>query len=80
MTAFLAFGFMLLIVAAMAVGVILGRKPIQGSCGGLAALGIDGECEICGGRPEDCTAEVPSSPPARSIDAVDAMGDSSNNR
>ena len=30
----LVFGFMALIMGAMAVGVLMGRKPIAGSCGG----------------------------------------------
>lgn len=50
----MAFGFMLLIMAAMAIGVILGRKPISGSCGGMKALGMDVDCEICGGNPALC--------------------------
>ncbi len=54
MTAIFTFVFMLLVVAAMAVGVMFGRKPISGSCGGLQTLGIAGECEICGGNPERC--------------------------
>lgn len=49
--------FMLLIVMAMAVGVMFGRKPIAGSCGGLAAVGIEGKCEICGGDPQKCDAD-----------------------
>lgn len=52
--ALLAFGVMLLIVGGMSVGVMAGRKPIAGSCGGLANLGVDGECEICGGNPARC--------------------------
>ena len=42
------------IMAAMAVGVIFGRAPIKGSCGGLGDVGIDQECEICGGDPQHC--------------------------
>ena len=45
------------IMAAMAVGVIFGRAPIKGSCGGLGAVGIDQECEICGGDPQQCDSE-----------------------
>jgi hypothetical protein len=54
MTLLLAFLIMLLVVAAMAVGVLFGREPIAGSCGGMKALGIDMECEICGGDPTRC--------------------------
>ena len=50
----LVFIAMLAIVAAMAVGVMFGRRPIQGSCGGLGQLGIDAECEICGGSRARC--------------------------
>ncbi|MCR9279259.1 MAG: (Na+)-NQR maturation NqrM [Pseudomonadaceae bacterium] len=54
LTALLAFLVMLMIVGGMAVGVIAGRKPIAGSCGGLNAMGADTECEICGGNPARC--------------------------
>lgn len=54
MTFVLALLVFLLIVAAMAVGVMFGRQPIKGSCGGLGAVGIDQECEICGGNPARC--------------------------
>ncbi len=47
---------MLIVVAGMAIGVLFGRRPIAGSCGGLGALGIDAECEICGGDPARCDA------------------------
>jgi len=53
-TVLLAFGIMLLLVGMMAIGVILGRKPIAGSCGGLKAFGSDTACEICGGNPAKC--------------------------
>lgn len=50
----LVFFGMLLVVLGMAVGVIFGRKPIAGSCGGIANLGIEKECSICGGVREKC--------------------------
>lgn len=37
------FGVVIIVVLAMAVGVMAGRKPIGGSCGGLGAVGL--ECE-----------------------------------
>ena len=46
-----------LIIAAMAVGVIAGRAPIKGSCGGIGALGIDQSCDLCGGDPQRCETE-----------------------
>ncbi|RCV91022.1 (Na+)-NQR maturation NqrM [Billgrantia montanilacus] len=54
---FLVLGFMLLVMAAMAVGVIMGRKPIAGSCGGLNNLGLKEGCDICGGKDEVCEEE-----------------------
>ena len=58
-TIVLAFALMLLLVAAMAVGVMFGRKPISGSCGGMKALGMNMECEICGGDPNQCDSDLP---------------------
>lgn len=58
MTMFLvAFGAMLFIVAAMAVGVLLGRKPISGSCGGMSAIGMETACDVCGGDKSKCEKE-----------------------
>lgn len=57
MTWVLVLGFMLLVVSAMSVGVILGRKPIAGSCGGLNNLGLKQGCDICGGKDEICEEE-----------------------
>lgn len=46
-----------LLVAAMSVGVIFGRKPISGTCGGIGALGISQSCDICGGNTQKCEEE-----------------------
>jgi len=59
MTLFLiSFVFIALVIAAMAVGVMMGRGPIKGSCGGMGALGIDTACDICGGNPQRCEEET----------------------
>jgi hypothetical protein len=54
---FLTLAFLLLVVAAMAIGVIFADKPIKGSCGGIQALGLGGDCDICGGDTEKCDEE-----------------------
>jgi hypothetical protein len=41
----LTFVIMLVVVAAMAIGYIVQRKTIAGSCGGLDALGIEKACD-----------------------------------
>ncbi len=45
---------MALVILGMASGVLAGRKPIAGSCGGIAALGIEKQCSICGGERQKC--------------------------
>lgn len=55
-----------LVMAAMAVGVMNGRSPIKGSCGGIGALGIDTACEICGGDPQRCDEETRDLPEIKS--------------
>ncbi len=58
MTTFLlAFAVLLLIVLAMSVGVIFANKPIKGSCGGMSALGMETECDVCGGDTSKCDKE-----------------------
>lgn len=58
-TVFAAIIVMLLIVTAMAVGVIFGRKPIAGSCGGVGAALADPDyvCDLCGNDPNKCKEE-----------------------
>ena len=53
-TFILVFLIVILLVAGMSVGVIFGRKPITGTCGGIGALGISSSCEICGGNTQKC--------------------------
>lgn len=45
------------VLAGMSVGVILGRKPIAGTCGGIGALGMGQACDICGGDDKKCEDE-----------------------
>ncbi len=68
---------MLLVVAGMAVGVMFGRKPLTGSCGGVGqALGEkDYTCELCGGDEAKCeslNSEEGAAINARTDLAVDA--------
>lgn len=48
--------FFLLMIGIMSVGVLMGRKPIAGSCGGLSAATRE-DCPICGGSPQKCEEE-----------------------
>ena len=59
-----------LLVTGMAVGVLMGRKPIAGSCGGVgAALGEDNyTCDICGDDPNKCDEQSDS--PAQTYNAI----------
>lgn len=54
---FITLAVLLIVVAVMAIGVICQNKPIKGSCGGMAALGIDTKCDICGGDTKKCEDE-----------------------
>ncbi len=58
-TLIITFIVFLLIIGAMAIGVIMGRKPIAGSCGGMGALGMVSDCEICGGDTTKCDSDSP---------------------
>ncbi|MDF1781063.1 MAG: (Na+)-NQR maturation NqrM [Alcanivoracaceae bacterium] len=64
--------FIGIVIAAMAVGVIFSNKPIKGSCGGLANVGITGECEICGGNIEKCEEQADAEKPATKALGYDA--------
>lgn len=45
-TVLVTFAVMLVVIVAMAIGVLNGRRPISGSCGGLNG----GGCELCSGK------------------------------
>ena len=41
----LTFGFFLLVIFGMAIGYIVKRRSIKGSCGGIAAIGLEKVCD-----------------------------------
>ncbi len=53
----LIFLVLMVVIAVMSVGVLFGKKPITGSCGGLANLEPGRECELCGGNPSKCVEQ-----------------------
>ena len=48
-----SFTILLASVIDMAIGVIKGRAPIAGSCGGLKSLNGNAACQFCG-KKENC--------------------------
>ena len=49
-TFIVAFIILMLVGVGMAIGVIFGRQPIKGSCGGLGAVGVERACgckDVC---------------------------------
>ena len=53
LTIFIAtFAIFLLVVFGMSLGVLINRKTLQGSCGGISALGMEKVCDC----PEPCDA------------------------
>jgi len=72
----IVFVLMVLTVLAMAVGVLTGRKSLEGSCGGLKTIkGLD--CMVC---PTPCETQQQQKDPCRStrrhLVAVSARGTS----
>ncbi len=64
-------GVFLTVLFAMAIGAILVKRPIQGSCGGLASMkDRDGKsiCDACAEdpdkRPPDCVRRAAAAPDA----------------
>lgn len=48
------FGVFLLFFLFMGVGYLVKKKPLKGSCGGVATLMGDEFCQFCGNDPNKC--------------------------
>ena len=71
------FGVFSFLVAIMAVGVMMGRRPISGSCGGIGRInGEESECAICGGDPTKCEQAIND----KSVVGVSTVKDASRRR
>lgn len=73
-TLLIVFTVMVLFVVFMSVGLLMGGKPISGSCGGMSAVGMKGACDVCGGDLQKC--ESTSKDPIRQ-EAEDLFYDAS---
>lgn len=71
-TVLIAFVVLLMVVAALAVGVLMGRKPIGGSCGGIAATGVDGACGCGRSKPGSCSTPDAGEPAMQAVQYHDA--------
>lgn len=70
-TLLFTFAVLCLVMLALAIGVLAGRKPIQGSCGGLSAA-TRADCPVCGGDATRCDA-----PAGRGVQQVPASSEAS---
>ncbi|VDZ71956.1 Protein of uncharacterised function (DUF539) [Atlantibacter hermannii] len=58
LTIFIAsFAIFLLVIFGMSLGVLMKRKALQGSCGGISSLGMEKVCDC----PEPCDARKKAS-------------------
>jgi len=57
-------------IVLMSVGVLFGRKPIQGSCGGLNKINGMDECELCGGSVQKCDELSTQNKVVKTVDAT----------
>ena len=51
----ITFFVFVLAICGLAIGFILNKKPLQGSCGGLSTFEEGAPCEFCGKEQGDCT-------------------------
>jgi len=71
----LAFVVMASVMAIMAIGLIIKRKPIKGTCASLSNLTASGECVVCGKKPEVdsvCETDSPAALKTRLFYAADS--------
>ena len=60
-TFMLAVVLVMVLIAGMSIGVIFGRKPISGSCGGVGnQLGGGSGCSVCGRESGSCEDDEPA--------------------
>jgi hypothetical protein len=50
----------ILMILLMAVGVLMGKEPLKGTCGGLNRFTGDKECPVCGGDTAKCETNNPT--------------------
>ncbi len=74
----IAFVVFLMIFFGMALGLIFQNKPLKGSCGGVAKLMGNEDCEICGGNPNKCDSYVQEQGGSQDL-AYDASSNASKN-
>jgi len=77
-TFLLAFTVMAIVMLMMAIGMILKKRPIKGTCASLSNLTATGECVVCGKKPEAdnaCEPDTPSALKARLFYAADSRDD-----
>lgn len=69
-TVFLTFVVLLVVIVGASVGVLMGRKPIKGSCGGVGkAMGEQNYiCPVCGDDPNKCENENEKTAAAKTDD------------
>ncbi|PCI34950.1 MAG: ApbE family protein [Elusimicrobia bacterium] len=67
-TLVLTLGVLAVCFTGMAIGLILQKKPLQGSCGGASSKGLppDADCIVCGGDQKKCDTNAASQTSSRS--------------
>ncbi|MDO5090926.1 MAG: (Na+)-NQR maturation NqrM [Cardiobacteriaceae bacterium] len=58
------FVVLMLVVIGMGIGVIFGRAPLKGSCGGLGNVGVERACgctDVCANEVQESKADIAES-------------------